>query len=464
VLGEQQVIEGWEKGVATMLEGEEAVLALTPAYGYGEEGAPPKIPPGAALDFRVELLGWESTTDISEEQDGSLRRHVTRPGEGWDKPKGRDEVVVSYTARLRGSGETVAGEEDATFALADGCFCPALGRTVENMLVGEQCRVEADARHCFGDAGGAGGKVPPGSALEITVSLRRVHPVDDLMLPGAGLSRKTMKPGVGHDRAGEEARARVLCSVAVDGAPLDDSHAAVPLEFLTDSNEVMEALDLAAVRMRAGEVAVVTVDAAFDWAGRRTTPGGAEVPEGRAAELRIEMLGFDKDKQPWEVEEHEVVAWAREKKERGNALFKAGDYARALKRYRKGLEGLETAESSEVDGGGSAGMELKVALLLNVAAVCLRRRDGSKDLHDAVAACGRALRLAPASAKALFRKAQAHHALGDLEQAATDLRAGILANPGSPDLPALQTQLRSVQGAQRDADRRQRGIYAKMLA
>ena len=62
VLGEKQVIEGWEKGVATMLLGERAVLTLSPAYGYGASGAPPKIPPNAALDFHVELLGWESTT------------------------------------------------------------------------------------------------------------------------------------------------------------------------------------------------------------------------------------------------------------------------------------------------------------------------------------------------------------------------------------------------------------------
>ena len=40
-----------------MLVGERALLRLAPAYAYGEAGSPPKIPPNAALEFEVELLG-----------------------------------------------------------------------------------------------------------------------------------------------------------------------------------------------------------------------------------------------------------------------------------------------------------------------------------------------------------------------------------------------------------------------
>merc|ERR1719408_612919 len=43
-LGKGEVIKGWDVGVATMLKGETAKFTLSPEYGYGEHGSPPKIP------------------------------------------------------------------------------------------------------------------------------------------------------------------------------------------------------------------------------------------------------------------------------------------------------------------------------------------------------------------------------------------------------------------------------------
>jgi len=55
-VGQSQVILGWDLGVATMSEGELAVLEIAPEYGYGNSGAPPVIPPNAKLTFEVELM------------------------------------------------------------------------------------------------------------------------------------------------------------------------------------------------------------------------------------------------------------------------------------------------------------------------------------------------------------------------------------------------------------------------
>ena len=54
-----EVIKGWEIGVATMTRGEIAVLRCAPKYAYDETGLPPTVPPNAVLVFEVEMLDFK---------------------------------------------------------------------------------------------------------------------------------------------------------------------------------------------------------------------------------------------------------------------------------------------------------------------------------------------------------------------------------------------------------------------
>jgi len=59
VLGQGQVIKGWDEGVAQMSIGQRAKLTCSPDYAYGSRGFPGLIPANSTLIFDVELLGFQ---------------------------------------------------------------------------------------------------------------------------------------------------------------------------------------------------------------------------------------------------------------------------------------------------------------------------------------------------------------------------------------------------------------------
>lgn len=100
ILGQGQVIKGWDVGFASMKKGETALLRCRSDYAYGKNGSPPKIPADATLTFEVELLSfqpkkkesWEYTDEEREIEANKLKDEGTE----WFKQKSFDEAIKSY--------------------------------------------------------------------------------------------------------------------------------------------------------------------------------------------------------------------------------------------------------------------------------------------------------------------------------------------------------------------------------
>jgi len=92
-IGKQEVIKGWDVGVASMKIGEVATFTIRADYGYGNAGSPPKIPGDATLIFEIELFSFHGE-DISKDKDMSVVKRIQTNGQGYDQPNDGSQVIL----------------------------------------------------------------------------------------------------------------------------------------------------------------------------------------------------------------------------------------------------------------------------------------------------------------------------------------------------------------------------------
>jgi FKBP-type peptidyl-prolyl cis-trans isomerase len=165
-----------------MKKGEKAILTCQPDYAYGAAGSPPTIPANATLNFEVELLSWKSSKDISG--DGGVLKTVLKEGQGWEHPRDEDEVVISYSVRLKAAeAETKAAEPVLSSAeegevvqmSSDVIVCSGLKVALKTMKVQEEALLEItpECEWYLGKGRGEQGtRVPSCTARELATIMR----------------------------------------------------------------------------------------------------------------------------------------------------------------------------------------------------------------------------------------------------------------------------------------------------
>ncbi|KAI3968091.1 hypothetical protein MKX01_015611 [Papaver californicum] len=415
-----------------MKKGENAIFTIPAELAYGETGSPPTIPPSATLQFDVELLSWSSVKDICK--DGGIVKKVLTEGEKWENPKDLDEVLVKYEARLE-DGRVVSESEGVEFVVRDGYFCPALEKAVRTMKKKEKVLLTVKPQYGFGEKGravsGQEVAVPPNATLLITLELLSWKIVTEVT-SDKKVIKKIVKEGEGYEKPNDGTVAKVkLTGKLQDGTIfLKKGHdEEEPFEFKTDNDEVIDGLDKAVMTMKKGEVALVTIEPEYAFGSSESQQELAVVPPGSTVYYEVELVSFVKDKESWDMDNGEKIVAAGKKKEEGNALFKAGKYARASKRYEKAAKFIEY-DSPFSEEEKKQAKTLKVSCNLNNAACKLKL----KSYKEAEKLCTKVLEVESRNVKALYRRAQAYINLVDFDLAELDIKKALEIDPNNRDV------------------------------
>uniref|UniRef100_A0A7N0U538 peptidylprolyl isomerase n=1 Tax=Kalanchoe fedtschenkoi TaxID=63787 RepID=A0A7N0U538_KALFE len=459
-LGQGQVIKGWDLGIKTMKKGENAIFTIPPELAYGDSGSPPTIPPNATLQFNVELLSWSSVKDICK--DGGVIKKIIKEGEKWENPKDLDEVLVNYVVKLE-DGTVVAKAEGVEFVVKDGHLCTGLVRAVKTMKKGEKVLLTVKPQYGFGENGlpasGNVGAIPPNATLQIELELLSWKTVTEVT-DDKKVLKKTLKEGEGYERPNDGAVVRLKLIGKLENGTVfvkkGHDEAEGLFEFKTDEEQVIDGLDKAVMKMKKGEVALVTIAPEYAFGSVESQQDLAVVPPNSTVYYEVELESFDREKESWDMNTEEKIQAAGRKKEEGNVLFKAGKYARASRKYEKAAKYIEYDTSFSEDEKKQA-KALKVSCNLNNAACKLKL----KEYKEAEKLCTKVLELESTNVKALYRRAQAYINLGDLDVAELDIKKALELDPENRD---VKMEYKVLKEKMREYNKKQAKFYGNMFA
>jgi len=154
---------------------------------------------------------------------------------------------------------------------------------------------------------------------------------------------------------------------------------------------------------------------------------------------------------PESSSDEEKLKMASELKNKGNDLFKAQNYTKALSFYNKANLYLPDNKSQKET------QELEQSILLNIAASGLKIKD-----YDAViSACSKVLAQQSENVKALFRSGQAHLESGNPDEAKILLEK---AQKLDPNDKAILTQLKIIKQQEELQKKKEKQMYSKMFS
>ncbi|CAN1302162.1 Peptidyl-prolyl cis-trans isomerase FKBP62 [Linum perenne] len=412
----------------------------------------------------LDLGDDSSVLKVGEEKEigkEGLKKKLVKEGEGWDTPDNGDEVEVHYTGTLLDGTKFDSSRDKGTpfkFALGQGQVIKGWDLGIKTMKKGENAIFTIPAELAYG-ASGSPPTIPPNATLQFDVELLSWSSVKDICKDG-GIFKKIVVEGEKWENPKDldEVFVKLIGKLENGTVFLKKGHDVADqlFEFRTDEEQVIDGLDRAVMTMKKGEVALVIIAPDYAFGTSESIQELAVVPPNSTIHYEVELVSFVKDKESWDMNTEEKIEAAGKKKEEGNALFKAGKYVRASKRYEKAVKYIEY-DTSFSDEEKKQSKVLKVACNLNSAACKLKL----KDYKAAEKLCTKVLEMDSRNVKALYRRAQAYIQLADLELAEFDIKKALEIDPNNRD---VKLEYRTLKEKMREYNKKDAKFYGNMFA
>ncbi|RME08654.1 MAG: hypothetical protein D6803_00635 [Anaerolineae bacterium] len=305
IMGREQLLPGWEEGMAMMKVGQRAKMVLPPELAFGEEGMG-FIPPNAQLILDVELISAEQPPQPSTYSDADLTTTdsglqyvdlVTGDGETveefstatthyviWVQEESGDKFIVSsyYTQPIR----FVVGRGDTVF--------PGWEEGVTGMKVGGKRLLIVPPELALGDQGA--GDIPPNATLvmEIEVTDLTIPPkmtavnAEDYTTTESGLKYYDIVEGEGDSPQEGQIVVVNYAGWLEDGTPFDNSYdRGEPFSFELGAGMVIPGWEEGLLGMKVGgkRQIVIPPDLAYGETG-----AGGVIPPNATLIFEVELL------------------------------------------------------------------------------------------------------------------------------------------------------------------------------
>lgn len=184
-VGNDQLLPGWDEGLASMSVGGHRQMVLPPELAFGAESPGGNIPDNATLIVQVQLLellpqGPADPPEVAEgdltETESGLRYYDVREGDG-DEPQTGRTVLVHYTGWLEDGtrfDSSYNRGEPLPFVLGAGNVIPGWEEGITGMSVGGQRLLVIPPELAYGETG-FGGIIPPNATLTFFVELVEIR-------------------------------------------------------------------------------------------------------------------------------------------------------------------------------------------------------------------------------------------------------------------------------------------------
>jgi len=478
-LGLGQVMEAWDRIVATMKKGEVARFTIPEMYlNGGPAHLLAKIPEDCDVTYEVELVGVTSITDLFV--DGGVIQTGLDDGEDYGRPpKAGDEVLVDYELQLV-DGTVLERRGDMDYKIGTGGSSSPPGiisaKILDKALLSMKPKAVVSLRcrpdYAFGDCGNKDLAVPPSADVVVKLELKEICEVEDVG------KKASWSEGLVVKKAIKVIRHRLV--PGMDGTPCtvklakvtcreEEIHGPETFEIVPGRGDLCDALECACARMRKGEVALVTVKGPSNLLSPGK-PEGVVAPVDAPVVYHLEMVDFGRpppDDGP--SSNSERLCFCAEQKERGSAHFRAGRARLAQERYSRIIELLprykrESGSSSvhveffEDEEDRQRAQELKSTCRLNLAACALKL----DEFYAAARHCNDVLQDDPQNLKALYRRAQGLLGSKDFDDAANDCKRIMELEPGNREAQVLQQKIARAEKEEAKAQRAQFGGKLKI--